>query len=146
MKISKDAQPVIVKRDLDNNLSFLVIKRFDKDKQEDHYRLVKGGIDAGETAEQAARRESLEEVGLKNILESKELDKYEYTAGDIKHEVEAFILIAGEESDELSPDSSNEGGFTIKEALWLSRDEALEKLNFEVERKMIDKAWKKLAA
>jgi len=44
MKISKDAQAVICKKDGDA-IKFLLLKRFDKELDETHYRLVKGGIE-----------------------------------------------------------------------------------------------------
>ena len=37
MKISNDVQAVIYKEDI-KGLSFLVLRRFDKDKNEDHHR------------------------------------------------------------------------------------------------------------
>ncbi len=144
MKVSKDAQAVIVKKQ-NGSLLFLVIKRFDKDKQEDHYRLVKGGIENGETAEQAAKRESSEEVGISEIAKSEFLTRYEYIGGEVRHEVEVFLLTIDAGVDILSIDSTNEGGFTIKEAIWMDKDEAVGKLNFADEKKLIEEAVKKIS-
>lgn len=124
---------------------FLVIKRFDKEKQEDHYRLVKGGIEEGETAEQAAMREASEEVGITKIAKSEFLTHYEYVGGDVKHEVDAFILTPESDTDILSTDSTNEGGFTIKEAVWMDKGEAIDKLNFTDEKNLIQKTVEKMA-
>jgi 8-oxo-dGTP pyrophosphatase MutT (NUDIX family) len=145
MKISKDAQAVIIKKE-NGNVLFLVIKRFDKDKQEDHYRLVKGGIEEGESAEQAAKREVLEEVGIKKITKSEFLTQYEYVGGEVKHEVEVFILTPEIDSYNLTINSTNEGGFTIKEAVWMNENDAKDKLNFTDEKKLIEKAVEKIFA
>lgn len=144
MKISKDAQAVIAKKGISGELLFLVIKRFDKDKQVDHYRLVKGGVDEGETSEEAAQREATEEVGIGKADAVEFLDHYEYVGGDVKHEVDVFLLIFNDTNEKLVTDSSNEGGFTIKDAVWLEREGALGKLNFPDEKRMIEKAATKL--
>jgi ADP-ribose pyrophosphatase YjhB (NUDIX family) len=47
---------------LQNNGRILVSKGFDKVKQQVFYRLLGGSVEFGETAEQAVRRELLEEV------------------------------------------------------------------------------------
>jgi 8-oxo-dGTP pyrophosphatase MutT (NUDIX family) len=144
MKISRDAQAVIVRKTGTNEVSFLLIKRFDKDKQEDHYRLVKGGVEDDETSEEAAKRETFEEVGIKEIDTVELLDSYEYMGGEVKHEVEVYLLTTSSTEDNLKTDSSNEGGFTIKKAVWLNRDEAISKLNFADEKRMLEKASEKL--
>jgi len=138
MKISKDAQAVIAKVTPSKKYSFLLLKRFDKDKQEDHYRLVKGGVKGEESTSSAAEREAAEEAGVKNVTNLGVIDSYSYTAGEIKHDVDVYLLLS--ENDTVSLDSSEEGGFTIKDFDWLSKDEAINKLNFADEKKMIEKA------
>ena len=137
MKISKDAQAVIVRK-VGDNVVYLLLKRFDKDKQEEHYRLVKGGVESNETSAQAAEREACEEVGITQLTNLGVIDSYQYTAGEVRHEVEVFLLEALD--NKLSLDSSHEGGFTIKDAVWCEKDEAISKLNFPDEKKMIEKA------
>jgi 8-oxo-dGTP pyrophosphatase MutT (NUDIX family) len=144
MKVSKDAQAVIIRRGIHNKLFFLVIKRFDKDKQEDHYRLVKGGVEEGESSKETIQREVFEEVGIKKIDTVEFLSCYEYVGNDIKHEVDVFLLAVGNADEKLSPGSSNEGGFIIKDAVWLNKEKAINKLNFTDEKRMIEKAVSKL--
>lgn len=144
MKISNDAQAVIVKKEISGESLFLIIKRFDKDKRVDHYRLVKGGVDEGESSEEAAQREVSEEVGIEKADAVEFLDHYEYIGGDVKHEVDVFLLIVNSANGKLVTDSSNEGGFTIKDVVWLDKEDALSKLNFPDEKRMIEKAANKL--
>lgn len=143
MKISNDAQAVIVKKAGDDFL-FLVIKRFDKDKQEDHYRLVKGGIKKNENSEMAAIREVVEEVGINDIQKTESLCNYEYTAGGVRHEVDVFLIYVDQNHDVINIDSSKEGGFIIKNIIWMNSEEAIEKLNFKEEKNLIVAAIEKL--
>lgn len=124
---------------------FLVIKRFDKEKQEDHFRLVKGGIEKGETAEQGARREAAEEVGIFDVAKSEFLTRYEYVGGEVKHEVEVFLLTVNSDNGALSINSANEGGFTIKEVVWMDGNEAISKLNFIDEKRLIEGALERIS-
>lgn len=142
MKISNDAQAVIVKKAGDDFL-FLVIKRFDKDKQEDHYRLVKGGIKKNEDSEIAVIREIAEEVGINDIQKTESLCHYKYTAGDVRHEVDVFLIYVDQNLD-VKIDFSEEGGFIIKDIVWMNGEEAIEKLNFKEEKNLIIAAVEKL--
>lgn len=142
MKISKDALAVIAKVTETGTCSFLLLKRFDKDKQEDHFRLVKGGVEVDESSAETAEREAAEEVGVKTKKNLGLVDSYQYVVGEIKHEVEVYLLVAEERG--VSLDSSEEGGFTIKDAIWCNEEESIKKLNFAIEKEMIKKASVKL--
>ncbi|MBI2065531.1 MAG: NUDIX hydrolase [Candidatus Zambryskibacteria bacterium] len=144
MKISKDAQAVLLKKNKKEGIIFLLIKRFDKDKQEDYYRLVKGGVKTKETSEQAVKREVFEEVGIKNIFHTEFLTNYGYMGGNVKHEVDVFLVFVKANNIKLSIDSSDEGSFTIKKAIWVDYREAINKLNFEDEKKIIKLTVEKL--
>ncbi len=64
----------------------LLIRR--KRANDEHWQLPQGGIDAGETVEQAIRREMREEVGTDNFSVLKVLPdfhKYEWPAGHPRH-------------------------------------------------------------
>jgi len=89
--------------------------------------------------------EVFEEVGMGNISKPEFLVRYEYIGGEVKHEVEVYLFIPGAGEENLSPNSVNEGGFTIKEAVWMEMDEAIAKLNFEDEKRLILKANEKMS-
>ena len=142
MRISNDVQAVIVKKK-DGSFLFLVIKRFDKEKNEDHYRLVKGGVKKCENAEQALTREISEEVGINNIKKTEFLSHYEYVRGDVRHKVDVSIVWT-DQGDDVKVDSAEEGGFTIKKAVWMTDEEAIKKLNFKEEKNLIAEVLNKL--
>lgn len=142
MKTSNDAQAVIIKRNGDSFL-FLVLKRFDKDKKEDHYRLVKGGIKKDENAKLAIQREVLEETGISHIEAVTPLCHYKYVGGDVCHEVDVFIVVSGI-NNRIRVGSEEEGGFTIKDALWMSGEDAMRKLTFEDEKELIIATLRKI--
>ncbi|MBI4993693.1 NUDIX hydrolase [Candidatus Wolfebacteria bacterium] len=141
MKISQDAQAVIIRHNPSfNDYEFLLIYRFDKEKNEDHYRLVKGGIKIKkeEGAEGAVLREIDEEIGIKECVIVSKLCDYSYAAGDIIHKVAVFLVkVTSEKLDNIQIDSSEEGGNTIKSVKWASAEEAIKLLNFQDEKNLI---------
>ncbi|MBI5306732.1 NUDIX hydrolase [Candidatus Wolfebacteria bacterium] len=141
MKISQDAQAVIIKYNKSlNDYEFLLIYRFDKEKNEDHYRLVKGGvkIKKEESAEDAVLREIAEEVGIKECIIASKLCDYSYASRDVIHEVAVFLVkIASEKLNNIQIDSHEEGGNTIKSVKWASAEEAIKLLNFQDEKNLI---------
>ncbi|MDD5318382.1 MAG: NUDIX hydrolase [Candidatus Pacebacteria bacterium] len=137
MKISKDVQAVVYRKS-DVGIFFLLLKRFDRDKGEFHYRLIKGGLERGENSKDAVIREIKEESGLRSLSLNNVLGHYSYKAGDVKHDVEVF-LVENTVFEKIKTDSENEGGFTIESAEWLSPEHTLEYLNFDQEKKSIRK-------
>lgn len=140
MKISNDVQTVIFRR-MNGKLEFLILKRFDRDKGEDHFRLVKGGVEEGERLEEALKREIKEEVGVDKILSEKYISNYSYIGGEIKHEVEVYLVEVSPEI-KIKVSSEDEGGFTIHEAVWMTKEEAEEKLTFKEEKDLVENVIK----
>jgi len=142
MKTSNDVQAVIFKKKSEK-LEFLVLCRFDKEKNEDHFRLVKGGIKKNESIEETLRREIKEEIGISKILDKKYLLHYSYISGEVKHEVRVYLVKVNPDT-EIKISSYEEGGFTIHEAVWLMGQRAIKKLTFKEEKKLIGAAIKEL--
>lgn len=143
MKISNDAQAVIYRQD-GKNIFFLLLYRHNPDKGIDEYRLVKGGIKQGESAEDAVKREAREEVRLKNVEVISKVHEYSYAAGDIRHIVHVFLIKTLDEN--IVVDSSEEGKFEIKGSKWQPVEKALNLLGFEDERKSIINSLQKIGS
>lgn len=138
MKISKDSQAVVYRK-RDGNLEFLLLKRYDKDNQKSDYRLIKGGAKKHETTHDAILREVTEESGLHKLEIKKMIGEYSYQAGDVQHNVDVF-LVENSEIEEIHIDSSEEGGFTIESAEWLTSNQAIYSLNFAQEKDSVKKS------
>ncbi|MDD2935206.1 MAG: NUDIX domain-containing protein [Candidatus Pacebacteria bacterium] len=138
MKISKDAQAVVFRKNTDG-INFLLLKRYDKEKERTDYRLIKGGVEKEEKPEETVIREIKEESGLENLSLLNKLGEYSYQAGDVLHEVSVF-LAENTKDDEIKMDSENEGGFTIEGAEWIPSEKVNSYLVFDQEKDSIKKA------
>ena len=107
---------------------------------ERRWQLPKGMIDAGETTEQAARREVREEAGVVTEVTS-EIDRTEYwfvaERDGVRNRIHKFVhwylmrYISGDVADH---------DHEVAEARWVSVDEALRLLAFKNERGVVEKA------
>jgi len=139
MEISNDAQAVIFRLNKAlNKYEFLVLFRFDKEKNKNHCRLIKGGVKKGEAPKDAVIREVEEEVGIKGVSITANIHQYDYVAGGVLHKVLVFLIDASAINFDLRISSSGEGGFTIKSIKWLDKENALKQLNFLDEKKVIN--------
>lgn len=111
--------------------------------------LPKGLVDEGEKPEQTAIREVREETGLTAIPVTKLGDiKYVYVRswGDRERvfKIVSFYLLryVSGEIDSIAPEMRIE----VKQALWVSLEQALQKLAYKGEREMAGKAQQYLEA
>lgn len=104
------------------------------------WQLPKGLIDAGESEEQAALRETREEAGIEcQLLEKIETVEYWYFAQNKGervrfHKFVHFFLLEYAAGDVADHDHE------IAEARWVSIDEAVEMLAFKSEKDVVKKA------
>ena len=106
------------------------------------WQLPKGIIDAGESAETAARREVREEAGIETELLTL-IEKIEYWYfGDYRgervrfHKLVHFYLLAYRGGAVENHDSE------VLEARWVRAEEAIEMLAFKSEKAVVEKALK----
>jgi len=111
--------------------------------------LPKGLVDGDEKPDQTALREVFEETGVKAAVITKLGDiKYVYVRSWGNRErvfkIVSFYLLRYESGliDEISPDMRVE----VKRALWISLDEAVQKLAYRGERDMVRRAQEHLSA
>jgi len=96
--------------------------------------LPKGAVSEGETSEQAALREVLEETGLQaEIVKPLDTIEYFFRAGDtlIRKRVDFYLMryLAGELTPQLSE---------VDDVEWVELSEAIERASFESERKLLE--------
>lgn len=105
----------------------------------EHVGFPKGGIDEGETSEQAALREVYEETGYRaRILAPLKSWTYEFDReGELCRKTVDYYLM--ERVDDAEPTPHREPG-EVFENLWLDIDEARRRLTFEDARGAFDEA------
>ncbi len=109
-----------------------------------HHRWVlpKGWIDPGETKEQTAAREVKEEAGVEVALGEYLGETTIFYTSPAKEKVRKtshFFLMKYK-----SGDPAKEHGWEIEDITWLSAKNAIRKLDYPGEKKMVQKASKKL--
>ncbi len=100
-----------------------------------------GGIEKGESPEQALKREILEEIGMKTKINSKLGEAAQYLYSRI--EKRAFNKLGYFYVTEIigPPGEASE---TEHWLLWMNKKDAVQKLNHEFQRWMIEEAFKKM--
>lgn len=133
MKLREEVQAVIFAKE-----GFLLIKKYDASLDDFHWRLVKGGIEKGESETNALRREILEEVGLKSIEVIDKIYDYTFTFRDIKHKVSVYLVKTDvNEKVKISEE-------TIVDFVWENSETAIKILKWEDERNSLKVALKKI--
>lgn len=120
----------IVYRDIKGEVRYLLIKN----KRSAHWGFPKGHIEDGETKEETALREVLEETGLHIQI----LDGYESISNyRIRDKVEKKVSIfVGTTKDTVTKIQQEE----IEDYIWLTYDRAMSLLRFENDRKILSSA------
>ena len=124
------AGAVIYKKEKD--YLFAVIHR----PHHDDWSFPKGKVDLGESIEEAAKREILEETGL--IVEfEKKLKSREYEVNGKEKIVHYWLARNLVEKDFKNNDE-------VDELLWLSKTDALKTLSYEADRFLLEEACQEL--
>lgn len=103
--------------------------------------LPKGAVSQGETSEQAALREVLEETGLHAaIIRPLDTIEYFFRAGDtlIRKRVDFYLMryVSGDLTPQLSE---------VDDVEWVPLPEAIQRASFESERKLLEMALQDFA-
>jgi 8-oxo-dGTP pyrophosphatase MutT (NUDIX family) len=98
--------------------------------------LPKGAVSDGETSEQAALREVLEETGLHaEIVKPLDTIEYYFRAGDtlIRKRVDFYLMryVGGDLTPQLSE---------VDDVEWVELSQAIERASFESEKKLLESA------
>ena len=130
MKVVRQAGAIVVRFDDDEPRLLLVTAR----RNPKTWIFPKGHIEDGETAAEAAVREAREEAGVVGKA-LKSVGNLEFDLGDQSIDVEYFLVTL-----EKDKDDGEEG----RKRKWCTREEALERLEFDETRALIEKAMAKL--
>ncbi len=103
--------------------------------------LPKGAVSDGETSQQAALREVLEETGLQaEIVKLLDTIEYFFRAGDtlIRKRVDFYLMryVGGDLKPQLSE---------VDDVEWVEISEAIQRASFESERKLLESAWQEVS-
>ena len=130
MKVVRQAGAIVVRFDDDEPRLLLVTAK----RNPKAWIFPKGHIEDGETAAEAAVREAREEAGVV-VKALKSIGNLEFDLGDQSIDVEYFLVAL-----EKDKDDAEEG----RKRKWCTHEEALERVEFEEARSLIDKAMAKL--
>ena len=120
----------VVFRDIGGEKRFLLIKN----KRSAHWGFPKGHVEKGETDEQTACREVLEETGIHISIFPDFKSKSEYTIqGKINKTVLIFLATTKDTQTVIQQSE-------IEDYIWLGYDAALETLNYENDKSILKKA------
>lgn len=127
MRIRHEIQAVI----FDDNgkaKNLLILKKSDYSAKRYRWRLLKGGVNAGETETEALQREIFEETGLKKLEILGKVHTYEFVFRGIKHKVSSYLVKA----DSTEPVKLQKS--EVADFVWTTRDNALQLLHWNNER------------
>ncbi len=132
MRVRNEVQAVIF--DKDHGGLVLLVRKRDRRILFFHWRLVKGGIDVGETKVEALKREILEETGLRNIKILDQVHNYDFIFKGMCHRVSSFLVNADSkepvklQTSELSDYVWTQAENAKQLLYWYNEREALRKL------------------
>jgi ADP-ribose pyrophosphatase YjhB (NUDIX family) len=126
-------QAVIYDKD---NEKFLIIGKKHEVSGNIIWRLVKGGIEDGETDSEALHREILEEVGLRDISVHDKVHFYEFHYLDMRHLVASYFVEATMKERVVLQGESEDESPIVKYA-WLNYGDTLGRLFWRNEKQAI---------
>ena len=131
MNVRNEVQGVIFDRN--NKKLVMLVQKRDTRIRRFHWRLLKGGVNKGETKVDALKREILEETGLKNIKILGQIHSYEFVFRETLHRVSSF-LVEADSKDTVRLQESE-----LSDYLWTRLDDADRLLYWSNEKEALKK-------
>lgn len=130
MRVRHEIQAVIFD-EVDNAKRVLLLKKIDFSAKRYRWRLLKGGVNNGETETEALQREIFEETGLKNVKIIGKVNAYEFVFRSVKHMVSSYMVKAS--SKETIKLQKTE----VADFIWTTKNNALQMLHWNNEREAV---------
>jgi len=129
--VRREVQAVIFD-EVDNARKVLILKKTDYSARRYRWRLLKGGLNNGESEAKGLQREILEETGLRNIQILERILTYEYFFKNMRHTVSSYLVKA----DSKEPVRLQES--EVADYLWTTKEEALQMLHWNNEKEALN--------
>ena len=131
MNIRNEVQAVLF--DKSHGHIVLLVRKKDTRIPRFRWRLLKGGVDRGETKADALRREIFEETGMKGIRILQQIHDYEFVFKETLHRVSSFLV----EADSREPIRLQES--ELSDYLWTDPESAATLLYWTNEKEALKK-------
>jgi 8-oxo-dGTP pyrophosphatase MutT (NUDIX family) len=127
MRVRLEVQGVIFD-DAEGEKKVLLLKKMDFSAKSYRWRLLKGGVNSGETDVEALQREIFEESGLKNIKVLEKIHGYWFVFKGVKHVVSCYLVKANSKTP-LKLQKSE-----VSDYLWTTKEQAISMLHWNHEK------------
>jgi len=127
LRVRHEVQAVIFDN-ADHSEHVLILKKIDFSAKRYRWRLLKGGVNEGETETEAIQREIFEETGLKSVKILGKVHSYEFVFKSVKHVVSGY-LVKADSKDPIKLQKSE-----VADCLWTTKENALQMLHWNNER------------
>ena len=127
MRVRREVQAVIFD-EVDSGKHVLILKKKDFSAKRYRWRLLKGGVNEGETEIEALQREIFEEAGLKNLKILDRVNSYQFVFRNVRHIVSSYLVKANYKEPIKLQESE------VDDYLWTDREKALRMLHWNNER------------
>ena len=132
MKLEKSCGAIIYKY-VEDELYILLLKH-----NRGHYSFAKGHVEGNETEEETAIREIKEETNLDVNLDTKFRSVHRYSPKEnVLKDVVLFLAVP-----KINTEKEKNQEEEIEKLIWLKEQEALNKLTYEEDREILEKAIK----
>jgi len=142
LRVKQDVQAVIFDYTPKKNVIFLLIGKLDALSHKRDWRLVKGGVEPGETEIEALMREIFEETGLKNVKVLDKIYSYEFFFRDTRHIVSSY-LVKADSGEQVCISGASERR-PIVSYKWMDYESALRALRWKNEKIALKRGMKKI--
>jgi len=130
MRIRREVQAVI-SCNSDGEEKFLLVRKPDFSARRYRWRLLKGGVKAGESEIEALKREIFEEVGLENVQVLEKVYSYQFIFKNVKHMVSSYRSRVNP-GERIRLQTSEVVGY-----IWVPKERAINMLHWKNERKAL---------